>query len=341
MSFRVHAVVAASAAAGGTGMAVSLFKTRAKSKASLLVSMKPKTAEQLGWANGDLIAVQLGEAEHHGLIRLRKDPSGTATLKLLKAGGAGKRGGPYFRLGLGVVDAFVDRSEAKRWVSFDTVEDGWLELVLPAWADETSPNKRPRSTALTITQPPMAREGVRDLAPHLMGDPPAGRSALAQKRAGGVAELSRGEARRRAEQREEPAIASAEAAEWNRKALEGDRLADLSTAFGLSRTEAKYLRELMNGRLCTKERLLAVGHEAGEELDIKSADVYVHKLRKKLATRLVDVETVRGQGYRMDARNIARVTQLIGTGDEPSREDDEAELAALNGEHDSNSGAAA
>ena len=330
MSFTAHTVVSGGASTG-TGIAAMLQKMKPTSTAQLVLTLQVKVASALGWDDKDKIAIQLGEGEHHGLLRLKKDPQGSAVMKRLHAGGNGLRGGPYFRLNLGHVELFVDRRENRRWVKFDNVDDGWIEVVLPGWADETSPNRRPRSTALTVSAPPARQTAVRDLAPHLMGDPPKERSALSQRRSGGgVAELTRGQARRRAEQAEVPELEAAEVEAWNRKARAENLLADLMQIFGLTGGEAKVVRELLDGKLKTREALhhAAYGDDPNGGPEIKIIDVFITKVRKKLKVRMVEIATVWGQGYRMDSPMVARVMVLLGDG-APTREDDEAELAAM------------
>lgn len=316
MSFKAFTVQRPGVAKSGTGLGASLMKGR-NGAARLYLFLRTSTADELGWADGDALAVELGEEEHHGLIRLCKDKTGTAAVSMRKA----TRGGQFIQVGLGVIDLFVDRVETKKWCQFEAFPDGWVEVVLPSWADETNPARRNRlPSSRTLALPPPA---PRRTTAAIAGDPPPGRSALDQRPT-----ITRGQARRAAEAREAPGMADAEAAAWNRKAEDDNRLAQFSIAFGLTKTEARYLRAFLDGRLKTKEALLTACHDEAEHIELKSVDVYVHKLRTKLATRLVDVETLRGQGYRMTPDMIARVMVLVDA-DGPGREDDEAELAAM------------
>jgi hypothetical protein len=340
MSFVTHIVVTHASASKGTGLGVSLQKMgRGKSIARLVVSLRPDLAAQFGWADKDRIEVALGQEEHHGMLRLRKSETGSAELSYRVAGGSG-HGGPYFNLSLGHVDLYVDRAEPKRWALFEVLEDGWIEIVLPAWADETSPLKVSRarpSAGLAPVIPARPAMSAPALTARMMGDPPAGRSALAQKRVEGATELGKGEARRRAEEREAAEHAAAEAAEWNRRAQQDNVLADLMQAFALTGSEARLVRELLDGRMKTRLALhtAAYGDDPQGGPEIKIIDVFISKLRKKLKVKAVEIATVHGQGYRMEAHTIARVLKIIGQApDQPSREDDEAELAQLGEESD-------
>lgn len=163
----------------GTGIKVSLKKTN-KSSARMTFTISGSTGQQIGWADGDKIEVMIGEGEHHGLIRVRKNKSvGEATLSHREMAK-----GAWFTLKIGHQPAFVDRSEASAWCQWEKVEDGWIEIVLPKWADETAPNRRkpvegpmPPSGG-TSGQP--ARRGA-DVTAALMGDPPPGRREMLKK----------------------------------------------------------------------------------------------------------------------------------------------------------------
>jgi hypothetical protein len=313
MPFVPHVVVTKAQQAQGTGLAASLKKVRG-APAQLQLTFRVKVVIDLNRENSDWddkakCEVMIGEDESRGLLRLRPSPAGTAQLLLRQAGGAGKRGGPYYALNLGHVPAFPDRSEEKRWVKFEQVEDNWLEVVLPGWADAPRPTPpaavapRPVSPAVALA---VARNAGRDVTSQMMGDPPANRSALAQ-----IAAPTRGAARRAAEEREAPELAAVESAAAERAINDVDALSQLMTSFGLTALEARYLAVLLDGRVASRERLTSQCHEANEDIDPKTADVVVFRLRSKLKTRLVMIETIRSQGYRIDANGIARVRQLI------------------------------
>ncbi|WP_150265907.1 response regulator transcription factor [Paenibacillus tepidiphilus] len=73
----------------------------------------------------------------------------------------------------------------------------------------------------------------------------------------------------------------------------------------LSHTEAKILDELMqkNGRVVTRDRLLEKIWDDQAFVDDNTLNVYVTRVRKKLAALGIQdgLQTVRGQGYRLQA----------------------------------------
>lgn len=339
MSFSPHIVQTRGAGDSGTGLSASLIKMRGGA-AQLYLHLRLSVAKSFGWGEGDRLAVLMGEGEDHGLVRLRKAPDGTAVVTLRKTHGPLA----HMRIALGRVPAFVDRSEKRKWCQFEVIDDDdladrWVEVVLPSWADETGPGKRQRVAALPGARTLQLAPPVPKTDPgRLPGDPPPGRSALDQKRpAVGLAQSNgrdarptRGGARRAAEAREAPDHATAEAEAWNRKADDDTRLALLCQTLGLTITEARLVKRLLDGKVHAREALhqAAYAAEPNGGPEIKILDVFLSKIRKKVATRLVEIETVRGIGWQMPAASVARVMVLIDDA-APGREDDEAELAAL------------
>lgn len=303
MPFSPFIVKPTTAKFNGTGFGASLAKTKTR-QARLLLLVDRATAERLGWTARLHLAVLLGDGEQHGILRMRPESDGTAEVVAKKA-----RGGVFFQINLGHIDSFVDRREPKKWCQFEPVEDGWTEIVLPSWADETGPAKRQRVAALPHHNPLALALPARASADRLPGDPPPGRSALDQRQR--PVERTKAEARQMAEARETSEYEAAKTIAAEHSAAIADRKADMMQTFGLSGIEANYLQSLMDGRLKTKEALVLTAHENGEDVELKAADVYVHKLRKKLQTRLVLIETVWGQGYRMAPVHIARVMALL------------------------------
>lgn len=287
----------------GTGFAASMKKVRA-APAQLILTLRPAVVKQLGWQDRNRISVLLGEGEQRGLIRLAHAADGTALLLRKEAGRHAKA--EYFSINLGHIAAFPDRSEAKRWVMFEALADGWVEVVLPRWADTSKPSAAPAAAPSPALRMNQGQAGGKSLTSSLMGDPPASRSALAVQ-----PEATRGELRRAAEAREQPEMSAAESVARQREIEDADQLGAIASCFGLTRTEALYLSTLMDGRLASKERLLTTCHGDDTEVDVKGVDVYVHKLRAKLNTSLVQIQTVRAQGYRMEAVAIARVNKLL------------------------------
>lgn len=330
MSFLVRTIVTTARAAERDEVSASLKKIRG-APASLSLVIRPAFIERIGWADGTALEVAFGKDEHHGLLRLRASVEGSARLKAMEAG-RGKKG-RYFRVAIGRCPEFVDRSESGKACQVEILDGddaGWVEIVLPRWADETSPNRRGQAERRpSIAAAPLVavRAPVRDLAPRMMGDPPRDRSALAQR----SIEPTRSEARRQAEARETESNVVAEAAEWNRKAADDNVLADLMGAFALTSSEARLVRALMDGRLKSREalHLATSGDDPSGGPEIKIIDVFISRIRKKMQMRGVQISTVRGEGYRIEAPALARLRQVLDA--QPSREDDEAELAALQG----------
>lgn len=180
----------------GTGVKCSLRKTK-RAPAALTFYISAARASALNIADGDGIEVLIGEGEHHGLVRMRKNNS-TANTKA-EAHNMGKF--TFFRIKLGHQPAFVDRAETGLWCQWESVEDGWIEIVLPKWADETAPNrKKPvdsgnapavniKTTHNNIDTRPLSERPLkaqpatpkRSVTAQLMGDPPPGRREMMQK----------------------------------------------------------------------------------------------------------------------------------------------------------------
>lgn len=159
----------------GTGVKVSLAKVRGNT-AKMKFSFSEQVAKALGWEKGDKIEVLIGNGEHHGIIRLRKNNSvGDAELIHRKA-----NKGDYYQLALGNQPMFIDRTEQSRWCQFEKVEDGYVEIVLPRWADETAPAKKPLPSPIMAKPAPQPMRGGA-VTSTLMGDPPAGRREMLQK----------------------------------------------------------------------------------------------------------------------------------------------------------------
>lgn len=169
----VKATIQINPASVGTGIKASLRQTK-KSAAMLSFVISETVAKQIGWADKDGIEVMIGEGEHHGLIRLRKNKS-TAQIEIERRETA--KGG-WFSLKLGHQPAFVDRSETALWCQWEKVEEGWIEIVLPKWADETAPSRKAASVPTRIPVQPTAKQNV---TASVMGDPPPGRREMLQK----------------------------------------------------------------------------------------------------------------------------------------------------------------
>jgi hypothetical protein len=278
-------------------------------------SVAVKVAAELDWVEGTGLEVQIGEGEHHGLLRVRalfQDVIGAAVTVKHRVAGNGKRCGPYFSFSLGHVAQFVNRSEPRKWVQWERLEDGWLEIVLPRWADETGP-----AGARARVAPPIpvavAKPSGQQLTGGLMGDPPKGRSAL-DLRAASASEPSRSALRRQAEERERAEHEQAEAAEAARLASRLDAAALLQRRFGLTPSEAAMVAALADGRVKSREVLLAAyGVDVADDdaADPKTVDVFMVKIRKKLMVAGVGIDTVRGAGFQMPAAGVRRLSEML------------------------------
>lgn len=170
-----RAKIVVKAASVGTGIKVSLAKFRGNT-AKMKFSITKAAAKDLGWSTGDKLEVLIGTGEHHGIIRVRKNNSvGEAEIVSRKA-----MKGDYFQISLGHQQMFVDRAEVARWCQFEKIEDGYVEIILPKWADETAPKKAAAAPQALPTGTQPIRKPASVTA-NLMGDPPAGRRQMLEK----------------------------------------------------------------------------------------------------------------------------------------------------------------
>ena len=101
----------------------------------LFLNITNKVVKDLNWQDGYRLEVLLGEGEHHGLIRLKVDnENGSARLDEVKSAGDG-----YFQVLLGNQPLYVQQTESPHDCQWEEVEDGYVEIVLPKWADATRP----------------------------------------------------------------------------------------------------------------------------------------------------------------------------------------------------------
>lgn len=130
-----------------TGFACLLRKPSSKDgKIGLEFLVKEAVCATLEWTQNTKFAVLLGHDEHHGLVRLKADPTGTAKA-YMTGGGHGEHKVRYMVIRLGNVPMFVHRPEGRQDVQFEKLEDGWVEIALPAWADDTKPKNAQAASA--------------------------------------------------------------------------------------------------------------------------------------------------------------------------------------------------
>lgn len=161
----------------GTGIKAPLRRTK-KAAATLSLFVSASRAAALNIGDGDGIEILIGDGEHHGLIRLRKNNSaGIAKAEKRATGKA-----DFFVLKLGHQAAFVDRSEAAAWCQWELVDDGWVEITLPKWAADTAPGRKASVAAPVNRMAAVAPAAVRQsVTAGLMGDPPPGRRQMLEE----------------------------------------------------------------------------------------------------------------------------------------------------------------
>lgn len=169
----------------GTGIKATLWKRRAPAR--LRLSVSKAIGDDLGWKSQDMLEVLLGTGEHHGRLRLRKNNSiGKARVEFKQL-----RNGSYFSVLLGHFHQFVDRSELAAWCVWEKTQEGWIEITLPRWANETKPQAAPAPSPTEHRAPASAKRVVpaapdRDRTPRsvtasLMGDPEPGRREAVER----------------------------------------------------------------------------------------------------------------------------------------------------------------
>jgi hypothetical protein len=162
------------------GSGIRVFMTKVGTNPSrLALTVKADIAgPRFGWHGKQAVVVEIGDGEHHGLIRFKREDAGNGNA-IAELAGAGARS--HFIVRLGPQPMFVDRAEASMPVQWELV-DGWVEIVLPKWADETAPSRKPIAPPTTATgvhsiHPPQKRS----VTAAVMGDPPAGRREMLDK----------------------------------------------------------------------------------------------------------------------------------------------------------------
>jgi two-component system cell cycle response regulator CtrA len=81
--------------------------------------------------------------------------------------------------------------------------------------------------------------------------------------------------------------------------------------WGLTPQENRFLGALAARPLATRELIMAAlyHHRGADEAAMKVIDVFACKLRKKLKPHDIEIHTVWGQGYRLDAPTRTRLKQ--------------------------------
>lgn len=269
MAFEEIRVMAGPAAAR-SGCSASLLKMRG-APAKLIIQMRESAMEEMGFLAGDRFVALLGTAEDHGLIRLRKDASGSCVLTRRE----GPRGSAWWNVSLGHLPAFVDRPQKTTDCRWERIDDLTMEIVLPDWADET----RPRPAKAISATPPAIGAARRE-------------DARLRREAEEV------DARRAAREAAEHSEAFADLT----RRLDAAQTASFHPRLRLTKSEKALLTILSDraGRVVSKESLMLLlyGDAPDEPPDEKVIDVYVCKIRPKLAGTGCSIETVWGEGFR-------------------------------------------
>ena len=89
---------------------------------------------------------------------------------------------------------------------------------------------------------------------------------------------------------------------------------EIPMVFGLTKQEAVIFGCLMKMKACTKENLYNALYGitlTESEVEIKIIDVFVCKMRPKLKSFGISIDTVWGQGYSMGAESKKKAQELI------------------------------
>ena len=90
-------------------------------------------------------------------------------------------------------------------------------------------------------------------------------------------------------------------------------LRDVCDGLGLRRGEAHILRALMCGRVLSRASLLALaqGRDLADGPALKTVDVQICRLRKRLGPIGVSITTVWGEGFKLLEPDIARLNDWL------------------------------
>lgn len=120
----------------------------------LFLNLTKEVAKKLSLMDGHLLDVLIGEGEHHGLIRFRLDmENGNARVDEAKSKGEG-----FFQILLGNQQLYVQHPVSPEDCQWEVLDDGYVEIVLPKWADETRKKSSGRQVVERVAH---ALDGVR------------------------------------------------------------------------------------------------------------------------------------------------------------------------------------
>lgn len=130
-----------------SGCRVSLTRAGRATRATLQITLAGRIRDAMALHGTARIAVLMGEGEHHGLIRIRVAREGDeAALTVAPTKSVHKT--EFYRLRLGAVEQYRSEPAKAEAVNWEQLDDGWIEIALPAWADETRPKPKERVSAV-------------------------------------------------------------------------------------------------------------------------------------------------------------------------------------------------
>ena len=272
MPFEEIDIIETSAASGKkTGIAAGLTKMRG-APALLRFTLAPSVLDSAGFAAEDRFKALLGDGEDWGMIRLQKNKSGMIRLDARHAMG----GTLYYMCSLKHRPEFVDRTEKAQPCQWEKIDLATIEIVLPAWADETNPHRKPKIKA----EPPELGAARREA------------ERLAQ-------EAREAQARREEREREDMKDAMREVVA---EALGNEDAEALRDILKFTKTEKQVLAILCRspGRVVSRDSMATLLYSADSDdpPDPKIIDVYITKIRNKLPPS-VSVKTVHGEGWKV------------------------------------------
>jgi len=82
-------------------------------------------------------------------------------------------------------------------------------------------------------------------------------------------------------------------------------------ALGLTRTQARMLACLTNGRTQSRQQLRTASRQWGDEYETKSVDVIIHHIRKKLHHHGIEIRNDWGTGFYMEPASITKMQAIL------------------------------
>lgn len=156
MAFKTLAPVQERKAAA-SGCRAGLVAYKNAKSVKLTVTIAGKLRDEMGLAGDVHLAVLVGEDEDHGLLRIRKVSDASDATLTSQERHAARGKSTFYKLDLGAIDLFVNSAQKMQPVKWEKLEDGWFEIVLPEWAEET----RPKSKHAVAAVPPALANAKR------------------------------------------------------------------------------------------------------------------------------------------------------------------------------------